>query len=144
MKSRLATIFMFALAGCATQPKALQNADETCVLRHSSGEIASINRLPVSLRKLVRTNFGEMADRGEYFNSGDVVVKPGPFNRYMRAGKIGERWYLWFEHGGIAYWREIVLLALDSSGTAHVIAEEHAQPGQNLCAMTVALDAATL
>ena len=92
-----------------------------------------------ALRPATPNRFGPMADRGEFFNSTDVIMKPGPANRFIRGGEIGERWYLWYEHGGIAYYRNIVLFSSDPSGTPHIIGEEQGLWIDNLCALTDAL-----
>ena len=77
-----------------------------------------------------------MADRGEFFNSTDVKEKPAPFDRFIRGGEIGEKWFVWYEHGGIAYWKQILIFGSDPSGTPHVIAEAHAAGPDGLCAQT--------
>jgi hypothetical protein len=77
-----------------------------------------------------------MADRGEFFNAGDVVERPAPFDRFIRGGEIGEKWFVWYEHGGIAYWKQILIFGSDPSGTLHVIAEAHGTGQVGLCAQT--------
>jgi len=124
-------------AGCSTAdatPRA-SNPDFTCSFSHPSKSVNSLKRLPSPLRKYIKAKIGPMADRGQFFNAGDVVQRPAPFNRFIRGGTIGERWFLWYEHGGFAYWKDIVLFGSDPSGTPHVIAEAHASGG-DLCAQT--------
>ena len=76
-----------------------------------------------------------MADRGEPFNATDVVDKPAPFSRFIRGGAAGGYWFVWYEHGGIAYWRQIVIFARDPSGRLHVTYDRPAT-AEDLCAQT--------
>ncbi len=110
-----------------------------CKFRHPSHSVASLAQLPSPIRRYIAEHIGAMADRGQFFNSTDVVERPGPATRFIRGGEIGERWFLWYEHGGIAYWREIVLFGSDPSGAPHVIADKQARWNDNLCAQSDAL-----
>jgi hypothetical protein len=128
-------------AGCTTADATTTpaNPDFTCSFTHPSKSWTSLRKLPRPLRAYIRDKIGPMADRGAFFNAGDVVTKPAPFNRFIRAGEIGERWFLWYEHGGFAYWRQILVFSSDPSGTPHVIAERHGDMQSSLCAQTDAL-----
>ena len=125
------------LCGCAgAQPPAPPNPDFTCTFSHSSKSVDSLKQLPGPIRQALHLRVGEMADRGEFYNNGDIVTKPAPFDRFIRGGEIGERWFVWYEHGGIAYWKQILLFGSDPSGTPHVIAEAHGTGSESLCAQT--------
>jgi len=88
--------------------------DFICTLRHRGGsDLNSLKKLPDSIRAYVASAIGEMVDRGEFFNSTDVILKPAPSARFIRAGKSGNYWFLWYERGGIAYSKHIVLLRMD-------------------------------
>ncbi|HEY5047538.1 MAG TPA: hypothetical protein VII49_05915 [Rhizomicrobium sp.] len=50
-----------------------------------------------------------MAPRDGAFNSTDVVTVGYPSRRFIRAGHEGNEWFVWFEHGGIAYAKNIAL-----------------------------------
>ena len=136
-RTALAASFLIGASGCAsTRPPAPPDPDFSCVLTHPSTSVGSLKQLPTPIRKALNDLVGEMADRGEFFNNGDVVTKPAPFARFIRGGQIGENWYVWHERGGIAYWLQITLFGSDPSGTAHVTAMAHiAQAGQ-LCTET--------
>jgi hypothetical protein len=123
------------LAGCTT-PSQSADPDFTCTFAHRASSIASLKRLPTPLRQALHARVGEMADRGEFFNAGDVVSRPAPFDRFIRGGEIGEKWYVWYEHGGIAYWKQILLFGSDPSGAAQVVAEAHGAGSESLCAQT--------
>jgi hypothetical protein len=87
--------------------------------------------LPPDVRKFVRDNFGAMADRGEDFNATDVIMKPAPSRRFIRAGKSRGHWFLWYEQGGIAYWKGIVLF-----DGARIAMQSRTNWSDDLCAET--------
>jgi hypothetical protein len=136
----LAAMALTSGAACAANPAdaTLQNAF-TCHLANSSKSVASLEKMPAPIRAYIAEHIGPMADRGQFFNATDVIMTPGPANRFIRGGEIGERWFLWYEHGGIAYFRNVVLFGSDPSGTPRVIAEEQGLWTDNLCALTDAL-----
>jgi hypothetical protein len=93
--------------------------------------------LPSPVRIYIKYKIGPMADRGAFFNAGDVVIKPGPFDRFIRGGRAGGHWFVWYEHGGFAYWKQIVILDVDAKGRAWLSAETRGST--DLCADTDAL-----
>jgi len=110
-----------------------------CVLKHPSHDVLSLKQLPPNIRgALAKLSGGGMADRGEFFNATDVIMTPAPAQRFIRAGETQGKWFVWFEHGGIAYWRQVVLFAIDPSGTVHVEKNVTAH-GAGLCDVTDAL-----
>jgi hypothetical protein len=138
MIARVAVLALTALltAGCSTAdatPSDPANPDFTCTLSHPSKSVNSLRRLPAPVRAFVKAHVGAIADRGQFFNSGDVITKPAPFNRFIRGGSIGDKYFLWYEHGGFAYWKQIALL----DKTSALVAEAHG--GHDLCADTDAL-----
>ena len=88
------------------------------------------------MSRYIKEKVGPIADRGEYFNAGDVVVKPAPFNRFIRGGTIGDYAFLWYEHGGIAYWKQIVILKAGKGGAPRVVAEAHGGGAEGMCSQT--------
>lgn len=69
----------------------------------------ALKTLPAPFRAQVDHNIGGMADRGGAFNATDVIMKPGSSRRFIRAGETDGRRFVWFEQGGIAYYKQIVL-----------------------------------
>ena len=142
---RVAAAVLAAMALASGAARAANPADATleeafaCHLAHSSKSVASLEKMPEPIRTYISQHIGPMADRGEPFNATDVVMTPRPANRFIRGGEIGERWFLWYEHGGIAYYRNVILFGSDPSGTPHVIATEQGLWTDNLCALTDAL-----
>jgi hypothetical protein len=94
----------------------------------------ALKALPHDIRTFVTTKFGPIAERGGDFNATDVIVKPAPSRRFIRAGKAGDTWFLWYEQGGIAYWKQIVVFK-----AARVLRQERASFRDNLCTATDAL-----
>lgn len=76
-----------------------------------------------------------MADRGAFFNAGDVVSKPAPFNRFIRGGASGGYWFVWYEHGGIAYWHQIAIFRLDAPDAPLTVVDQRVTD-RDLCAET--------
>ena len=101
-------------------PQALADAmpndiDFICHLHHAGGiDLNSITKLPPSLQSWIKSNIGAMADRGAPYQATDVVTdKSLPSARFIRAGRYNDSWFLWYERGGIAHIKHIVLLHLD-------------------------------
>jgi hypothetical protein len=65
--------------------------------------------LPAPFRAQVDHNLSPMADRGGAFNATDVFTKDAQSRRFIRAGETDGRRFVWYEQGGIAYWKQIVL-----------------------------------
>ena len=132
----LAGLLVLVLTACASAKDAAPaDPNLTCTLRHGGTRVESLKGLPPAIRSALFKLAGEMADRGEFFNAGDVVEKPAPFNRFIRGGAIGGYWFVWYEHGGIAYWHQISIFALDPNGRVHVVANQTATQ-RDLCAVT--------
>jgi hypothetical protein len=88
--------------------------DFICTIHHvTASDLNSLKKLPDSVKAYIAGSIGPMADRGEFFNSTDVIAKPAPSARFIRAGRVGDYWFLWYERGGIAYSKHIVVLHLD-------------------------------
>ena len=114
-----------------------QNANPafTCKLRHKTTNIDSLRRYPPNIRSYLKKQFEPMADRGQPFNDTDVVTHPAPFARFIRGGKAGSYWFLWYEHGGIAYWKKIEIFEVGRHGSVGAVANAMANSG-SLCAAT--------
>lgn len=114
----LAGLLMLGLTACASAKDAAPpDPNLSCTLRHGGARVDSLKRLPQPVRAALKKLAGDMADRGEFFNAGDVVSKPAPFNRFIRGGIADGHWYVWYEHGGIAYWHHVVIFAADPYAT---------------------------
>lgn len=52
-----------------------------------------------------------IANRGEPFNSTDVIVNDRPARRFVLAGSGQGIWFILYEHGGIAYHHDLVIFS---------------------------------
>ena len=135
-----ALMALLAMSGAAHATPPIP--DFTCASRHPSKSADSLAQLPAPVRLYIQNSqkkIGAMADRGAFYNATDVIMKPGPSNRFIRGGTIGDRYFLWYEHGGIAYWKTVVLLSVDAGGQPVVAAEQNGNFPNGLCAATDAL-----
>ena len=106
--------------------------DTTCRLVTPVTEVSSVAQLPPALTKLV----GPIADIGAPFNSTDAVNDPSlPFRRLIRGGHRDDDWFLWYEHGGFAYFWQAVVAHVGDDGTATPTANA-GTIGDTLCAIT--------
>jgi hypothetical protein len=98
--------------------------------------VDSLKKLPKAVRDVLVRPGGAMADRGEAFNATDVIMTPAASRRFIRGGRIGAVWFVWYEQGGIAYSKNIVLIGADKAGALHVIATQQRGHSAALCADT--------
>lgn len=137
LRGALVVLLLLGTTGCASArpPASPGNPNLTCELREDTTYVDSLKKLPPAVMAALTMSAGAMADRGEFFNAGDVVTKPAPFNRFIRAGSLGRYWFVWYEHGGIAYWHQIVIFVLDREGKVRILNNRRATKS-NLCAET--------
>jgi hypothetical protein len=134
-RAALAAALALGASGCAGAgaADAMPDPNQTCQLRHPATYVDSLQRLPPDLRASLKVTAGAMADRGAFFNAGDAITKPGPFNRFIRGGQAGAHWFAWYEHGGFAYWRQIVIF--DTRYNGRIVVDARAT-APDLCAET--------
>jgi hypothetical protein len=123
------------------------SADLACKMHRDVRDVNAFDAMPPAVVSFVRAKMGAgklpndeiIAARGAAFNATDVIVGHAPGRRFIRAGHAGNKWFLWYERGGIAYSKSIAIVALDG-GKASLVAHigyEHENP----CALTdAALD----
>lgn len=93
------------LVGAAATPRAdnvpppSRHAD--CTMRHSAVFLGSLDQLPPVVQAAIPPEVRTMAGAGQDFDSGDVGPHTLPTRRFMRAGRSGSLWFLWYEHGGL-------------------------------------------
>ncbi|HEX4302698.1 MAG TPA: hypothetical protein VHZ78_07890 [Rhizomicrobium sp.] len=139
MKGAAALAGMLALgaASCASAKPPAADPNLRCTFTHPATSVHTLKALPVWLRGYIHDQIGPMADAGETFNATDVVSKPAPFNRFIRGGKIGAYWYIWFEHGGFASWRQIDVVAPPNAGGRATLADTtNRLDGPTMCTTT--------
>jgi len=70
--------------------------------------------LKAAFAELTKESEFKLADPGEEFQAGDVVVDPRlPFRRLILAGRCGENWFIHYERGGIAHSFALVVFQPD-------------------------------
>ncbi len=86
------------------------------------------------LRRLFNSQSG-LADAGEPFNATDVVFWPLPHLRFLRAIRRGDRWAVWYEHGGLGYHGHVQGVRVAADGRARVdpFGRFSGQSGEQLC-----------
>jgi hypothetical protein len=80
---------------------------------------------------------GGLAPRDGYFNATDIVIPALPIRRFIGGGRAGNRWFLWYEHGGFAIHAHLVVVDLPPGAIAPLPrANMTAWPPPRLCALT--------
>ena len=136
MKLIGALAFLLLACGTAVASEQPSSPNFTCKLSHPATMYDSLKLLPPVLATALHDKIGPMADRGEFFNATDVIIKPGPGRRFIRAGKSGGTWFAWYEQGGIAYYQSVVLFTGDGRRSLEVAREYQGSWNDNLCAET--------
>jgi hypothetical protein len=129
----LAVVPLLLLCGEERVP-AMPQDDVTCRFRHRVETVESLRALPEWLKRYVHKQFDPIADRGEFFNSTDVIMRDGPARRFIRAGHSGAHWFLWYEQGGIAYFKTVVMLTARGDDARDVMRQTYFR--ENPCAIT--------
>jgi hypothetical protein len=129
-----ALAFLLFACGTAAASEQPSSPNFTCKLSRPATMYDSLKQLPPILATALRAKIGPMADRGEFFNATDVIIKPGPGRRFIRAGQSGGAWFAWYEQGGIAYFQSIVLFT--GRDALEVAREYQGAWNDNLCAET--------
>ena len=108
-----------------TRPSECQNRasltleNRSHLLDGTFAEIHTTKSIPAD----VKANFSEpsekhfeMADPGEKFQVGDVIVEELPRRRLVFAGRSSDRFFIYFEQGGIAHWWALAVFNLNNHG----------------------------
>lgn len=106
--------------------------DTNCALTAAVTDVSGVSDLPPALQDLV----GPIAEIGAPFNSTDSVLDPSlPFRRLIRAGHHGDDWFVWYEHGGVGYFWQVVVVRVDDGGGVATVANA-GTIADTLCAIT--------
>ncbi|HUJ47956.1 MAG TPA: hypothetical protein VLV55_12555 [Rhizomicrobium sp.] len=124
MKRMLAALLVMPVAAVAADfhpsiPPTPQS-DLACPFRHSVAEVESLRALPAPIQEFVLSKTGAMSHRGAFFNTTDAVAQEAPFHRFIRAGRSGRLWFVWFEQGGIVYNKQLAIFSLDDDAKAQL------------------------
>ncbi len=130
MKVLVAGLVVVAAAIAMAAPAAAV-PDTGCTLSTPVQDVASVTQLPAALAGALPP----IADIGSPFNSTDSVLDPSlPFRRLIRAGHRGDDWFLWYEHGGLAYYWQVVVARVD--GDRVTTLADAGTVSDTLCAVT--------
>jgi hypothetical protein len=107
---------------------------------------SSLDRLPEPLTAYLAdklaspAGYGGLARRDGYFNATDVVISGLPMRRLISAGRAGDRWFVWYEHGGLGMHAHLVFIDLPPDVKEPVLlANMTAWPPTRLCALTAGI-----
>ena len=114
-------------------------------LDHQGHSFSSMKALPRQIiEALARKMPGpvpgtpSMADRDEAWQVTDVIM-PGPRlpeRHFVRGGSVGQRWYIWYETGGIARYTSVAIFELAGDGSVAKPVARVIAPRQSLCSTT--------
>jgi hypothetical protein len=143
MLARASVLALASLLLSACAADADSSDPSACKFTPRVSEVGSFGALPMPIRDYLKPKFnfddphtGGIAPKGGKWNATDVVTRDAPFRRFMRAGYAGDKWFLWWERGGIAYWRQFAVFALQGG---NVIVMAHGSlPSETPCAATEA------
>lgn len=138
MKAFAAVVAALA-ASMVPAPPAQAVPNTACELTTPVVPVTRLAQLPPGLEDLV----GPIAEIGAPFNSTDAVLDATlPFRRLIRAGHRvdgagdrGDDWFLWYEHGGIGYFWQAVVVRVGSDGSVRPLANA-GTISNTLCAIT--------
>jgi hypothetical protein len=105
-------------------------SDLQCRFRHKISEIDRLEAMPAPILGFLRAHLSDgagtplMAARGEEFDATDTVSESDHHSarRFIRAGQAGNLWFVWYEHGGLAYQKQIIVFAIAKGAKARVVA----------------------
>ena len=100
-----APILAALLLGAASPLVAAGDPDpRTCELRNEAEFFQRRSDLPQDMQAALGKP-GPMAEAGERYNATDAIdtsLPPVPFDRFVLSGKSGDRWFVWYESGGMS------------------------------------------
>ncbi|HEY1632510.1 MAG TPA: hypothetical protein VGF56_14435 [Rhizomicrobium sp.] len=147
MKWAVSVLWLLALPGTTALADDV-TGDLQCRFRHKVEEVSSLEAMPRAIVKYLhramdesarpgdypRPKMPEMAARGAPFNATDAIDTSLSMRRFIRAGRAGDVWFLWYEHGGFIYRKRIAVFAPGTRVVARVDYEH-----ENPCRLTDAI-----
>ena len=90
---------------------------DDCTLTHHLTSVYSLAGLPDAVRNDLGARVGQLADRGQPYQSSDGIVLNGPpTQRFIRAVKSDHNLFVWYEQGGMAVRVRLVVYDVDAAG----------------------------
>jgi len=138
---------IFSDAALAAPPSPI--ADLQCKFRHPIEEVSAITEVPNQIQQTMLARMDPaaredakfewhtlMAPRDGAFNSTDVITPGYPGRRFIRAGHDGTEWFVWYEQGGIAYTKNIVLFHIRLGHANPIVRAFVSYRQEDPCALT--------
>jgi hypothetical protein len=91
----------------------------TCTFTKPTEAVDIYGRVPAAIHAVL----GTMAERDQPFQVTDVFV-PGPQNpskRIVRGGRRGNKWFVWYEQGGVSYSWHVAAFEIHANGGLRVL-----------------------
>jgi hypothetical protein len=145
----IAVVMARLLSGAAVAAPPAPLDDLQCKFRHPVEEVDSIAAVPPQIQNVMLARMDPaarednkfewhnvMAPRGGEFNSTDVVTAGYPSRRFIRAGHDGSEWFVWYEQGGIAYRKNILLFHIRLGHGTPTVRAFTSYEKQDPCALT--------
>lgn len=132
MKLRRSLVLLVSLLTAALPQvaNAFPSPDLTCRLPGNDSEtFLSIDDMAPQVKQELTRRMGDpsgrhlnMAARDQEFQMGDVIVDPTlPPRRFIQGGRIGTRWYVWYEHGGETYASNVAIFELPNGAMPQLV-----------------------
>lgn len=95
------------IATIAVATAILKDSRPVCTVTRATVFYDRLADLPPEIQKEILAQ-GDVADPDRPFNRTDAIEDSTvPFRRLVRAGSSGGSWFVWLEHGGLAYHYDI-------------------------------------
>jgi hypothetical protein len=92
---------------------------DDCTLSHHLTSIYSLDGLSKTVQSDLAARLGKLADRGQPYQSSDVLVlNGGPTRRFIRALHSEDKLFVWYEQGGIAVRAHVLVYGNAASSAA--------------------------
>jgi hypothetical protein len=116
-----------------------------CQMVHVDEEVDTLKKVPPAVMaeynaKLAvgyPTSAPLIVDRGETYNSTDVVMGSLSNRRFVEAGRLGTKWFVWYEQGGRGNHLAVAVFDVRPDGSSTFVSKSPAY--DDICQATQAL-----
>jgi hypothetical protein len=118
-------------------------ADLDCRFAAAVADVPTLRDLPPPIESAVfralNAGFAKtseaIAHRGAMFNATDRPQEDLPGRRFIRAGRSGDKWFVWYEQGNGVYSKNLLVFVLGADDSARLIARA-SYGHENPCLLT--------
>lgn len=121
------TLVALAMSAIALSAQAVASSD--CPVPPGAVRVA----LPSGLPPALSDKMGDVAMPGQPFNAIDVYIKGQPNRRYIFVWKIGTRWIVAIEQGGIALRSAVFVYDLGKDGKTAILIDGRSGLSNDAC-----------